>query len=280
MAHSQTHRSLTSPFIHSLLVSLLLLSVTSCVPALSQPTMTLPPPTATITQTPEPTATSTITPTETPTPTATPDWTATAAFRATESMETRLKLIAPSLELAGFTTDSGSLVYDNKKPISLAVESYNSYSPHWVTQQPLKDFILHVNITWDSTSGLAGCGILFRAEDDIERGARYRYDMLRLSGAPGYWMIYEKYNQIQNELIGYTPNQAINAKPESINTIILVAQGDLFQVYINGAKMREARSSKLSEGGIALLATQESGKTVCQFENIWIWELNPPAPPT
>jgi hypothetical protein len=191
-------------------------------------------------------------------------------------MGSHLAKIAPDLETVGFTTDSGSLVYDYDIPMTMTVDQYMVYWPEPITDSALKDFVLHVDIRWDWTSGLAGCGIMFRAEDDLERGARYLFELMRLSGAPGWHMSYEKFNRIQANLVDYRPDAVIKDEPNSTNNIMLVVQADLLQVYINGKKMREVRYSKLSEGGIAFLTWQESGETTCAFRNTWVWELNPP----
>lgn len=270
------HHSLKNTHILPVIViSLLILLTTGCGLAPVQPTAAstlVPSPTST----PEPTATAT--PTETPTPTATPDRTATAVVRATATMAARLAELAPELELVGYTTDSGTLVYDKSVPMAMTVTHYSSYWPESVIDTSLKNFILHVDIRWDSTSGLAGCGIMFRSEEDLERGARYVFEIIRLSGLPGWGMAYEKFNQVQTNLVSKRPNDIIDDSPNSVNNIMLVVHGDLLQAYINGEKMREVRDSKISEGGIAFHTWQESGETTCVFKNTWVLELSPDVP--
>ncbi len=262
-----------------LTICLLVLTATGCQSAPPSPTATLPP-TEVPTSTPEPTATNTPLPTETPTPTATPNRTATAAVRATEAMATRLAELAPELEAVGYTTDSGSLVYDSRIPIAMTVDSYNVFWPESVTTTPLKDFILHVDIRWNSTSGLAGCGIMFRAEEDLERGAHYRIEIMRLQAAPVWGMYYINYNTLQRNLVSNRFDTILNDEPNSVNNVILVVKSDVIQAYINDKKMTEARYSKLSEGGIAFETWQESGETSCVFNNTWVWELSPNQPTT
>lgn len=255
-----------------LTIFMLILTTFGCVSA--------PPPTPTIaptvppTITSQPTATATPQPTMTPTPTATLNRTATAAVKATESMAAHLAELEPELAAVGFPIDSGKLVLKKDMAISMTVEGYDSYWPESVVKTALKDFVLHVDVSWDSTSGLAGCGIMFRAEEDLERGAQYIFDIMRLSGAPNWEMYYRKFNTLQNEIVPFRFDDIIDDKPGAVNSIVLVVQGDLLQAYINGKKMREGRNSKISEGGIAYLTWQESGKSTCSFKNTWVWELD------
>lgn len=236
-----------------------------------------PTPAPTETPTPLPTATATPLPTVTPTPTATVDRQATVSARVTATRIAREAEVVVELEKVGFKADSGTLVYDSKTPISMTLDSYNSYWPESVVTTALKDFVVHSDIQWDSTSGLAGCGIMLRAEDDLERGAQYLFDLMRLSGAPNWEIYYRKFNTWQNDIVSYRFDNAILDEPNSVNEVVLVVQGDLIQGYINGKKLREGRYAKLSEGGIAFLAWQESGETTCTFRNTWVWALNPPS---
>lgn len=256
------------------IIYMLILGSTSCG---SAPTPT-PTPTAPPTSTPEPTAMVTPTVTETSTPTATPDRTATTAVRATETTAARLEELAPELEKVGYGTTSGKLIYDSNAPKTMMVTEYNVFWPQMVVSKPVKDFILHVDVRWDSTSGLAGCGIIFRAEEDLERGAYYRMDIMRLQAAPVWGMYYVNYNTIQRNLVSDRFDKIINDEPDSVNNVMLVVKADQIQPYINDKKMIMGSYSKLSEGGIAFLTWQESGFTSCVFKNIWIWELNPDAP--
>lgn len=255
-------------------LTIILLIVTSAGCAGPTPT---PAPTETPTPTPLPTATATPLPTVTPTPTATVDRQATVSARVTATRVAREAEVVVELEKVGLTADSGILIYDSKSPISMTLTSYNSYWPESVVTTALKDFVVHTEIQWDSTSGLAGCGIMFRAEEDLERGAQYFFDLMRLSGAPNWEIYYRKFNTWQNDIVSYRFDNAILDEPNSVNEVILLVQGDLIQGYINGKKLREGRYAKLSEGGIAFLAWQESGETTCTFRNTWVWELNPPS---
>lgn len=239
-------------------------------------TPTLPPSSPTATAAPSSTPTSL--PTSTPTFTATPDQTATAAAVATEEMEHRVAEIAPVLEKLGYDTSSGTLIYYEPAPVKILVNSYQEKKPKLILEEPAKDFILRMDIGWNSTSGLAGCGIAFRAEADLEQGGQYQFSMLRLSGAPAWDLAYFRYNQFQYDLLPEVQfTAAIDERQDAVNTITLIVEGDTIETIINTTKGMDAVDKKQSEGSIALLAWQESGKTVCTFSNIWVWALNTPA---
>ncbi len=235
-----------------------------------------PTPTPTLTPTPSPTSTHTPSPTPTLTPTLTPtatvDYEATQHAKASATMDARMADIGPRLKELGFDPQSGSLAWYGDKPISLSVRSYNSFNPEVIIEEPIADFILHTGIVWDSTSGLAGCGIIFRSEDDLQDGAKYQLEILRLQNAPAWGMYYVKFNTLQAEM-GFDFTNYINDGKDSKNTIDLIAQGGTFTVYINGEKIRTVENAKLQTGRIAVMAYQESGTTVCTFDDGWVWEL-------
>lgn len=147
------------------------------------------------TSTPEPTATPVPTDTPVPTPTTTPDVTATAAARATAAMEDKIAKIAPELEKLGIAPDSGSLVWQADDPISMTVTTYMEKTHYQITDDPVSDFVLFTDVTWNSSSGLAGCGLIFRADDDFDVGGQYAFLIMRLQAAPAWDIEYYKWGQ-------------------------------------------------------------------------------------
>lgn len=247
----------------------------ACGLAAPQPTPTPAPtdtPAPTATETPLPTETATPTPTITPTRTATPNKTATAAVNATATAEAQTALVLPVLEELGFTDPPGKLAFYETAPITLKVDQYWSYHPVFVDDNVYGDFVMQSDVVWDSTSGLAGCGVIFRAEDDLHDGANYEFDLMRLDGAPVWYLGYNKFHTVQNDL-GQDFSSQINDKPNSQNTVTLVMQGANMQFYINGKRVHYLDYNKLTEGRIAVISWQESGKTVCTFSNTWVWAL-------
>lgn len=257
------------------LLVILLLTQWACsfsTQATPEPTPTLAPTytpvTPTLTKTPIPTPTNT--PTFTPTPT--PDRKATLGAKASATMDARMAQIVPKLEELGIDQKGGNLAWYGDKPITLSVTDYNSFVGDFIIDRPMADFVMHTGIVWDSSSGLAGCGINFRAEDDLTYGARYEFDMTRLMNAPAWGIYYVKFRRLQSNM-GSDFNSYINDGNDSLNTVDLIAQSGSFTVYINNEKIKTVENNKLKEGKIFVMAHQESGATICTFKDGWVWEL-------
>jgi hypothetical protein len=265
-----------------LLCAALLLAACSSPTVVAPVEATVAPPTATTapTNTPEPTSTATPEPTATatatitPTRTATPNIQATAAARKTATAVAQIDLIRPTFKKLDLDPESGRLVWYGKEKINLEVRDYNSEV--FVPLEDvgiIDDFVLRTKITWDSTGGLAGCSINFRAEEDPEYGAHYAFHTMRLQQAPAWDVEYHKFNQWQSTLtnrIIFT-NHLIDGKGTT-NEIVLIVRGKEMQTYINGEKQRNVTLSKLTEGYIQFLVWQDSGKTSCVFHDSWVWQ--------
>ncbi len=272
----------------TVIVFLLLIVLSACGGAEATPTQqpTQPPATNTAvpsdtpapTDTPEPTATFTPVPTDTPvppTPTPTIDHAATQTAEANATAEAMLVTVKAELERIGLSADSGKLIYLNPDPGSLKVDSYNTldFLPF---EKGLKgkDFVLHADITWESTSGFVICGLVFRAEPDFENGAQYRFQTIRLSGLPSWDIERYEYNEWQNtasNMIVKSPS--IDQENGATNRFTILAQGGTFKVFVNDDKAKTVTESKLKEGAFAYFIAQESGTTTCTFTNAWVWEL-------
>jgi hypothetical protein len=260
------------------LVLVLVLALSACGPKSASiqtaPTNTIPPlPTAT--QTSAPTDTSTPAPTDTPTNTPTPDRTATAAAQATATADVAMVKIKSELEKVNLHAEDGQLAWISSDETDLSVEKYNSIDYSAIDEAGvLKDFVFHADIGWNSTSGLAGCGMIFRADDDFKNGGQYQLLLIRLQSAPIWAVDFVKFGKIQFPLNEYNGlSNAIIDEPNSVNKVTLVARGQNIFTYINGEKMQQLESSKQLEGKVGFFISQESGKTDCTFSNSWVYSL-------
>lgn len=241
------------------------------------PTQTQPAtPTFNPTNTPSPT--NTLAPTDTPAPTETPtpDLAATDAAIATLAAQSLNDSLNQELENLGYTPDSGHVGWIQTYSDEITLDSYNEaiYIP-FAEDLSASDFILKTEITWESTSGLAGCSLIFRSEPDIQNGEQYIFETLRLTGLPGWDIIYIKYNQVQKNVTGFLTAGAINQEQGSTNKYVLIAEGEKFTLYVNGERIGsyyDFSKSRL-EGQFAFLGWQESGESVCTYENTWVWLL-------
>ncbi len=248
------------------------------------PTDTPEPPTATPTETPVPTDTPTPTPlpTDTPTPeptsTPTPNLQATADAKATEQAQILMEQIAAQLETVNISSDSGELawVQTDAQDLDMRISDYNSalYAPIGGVQN-FDDFVLHTSVEWDSTSGLAGCGIIFRSESDLKEGAQYVFLTLRLSGLPAWDIEYMDYGQVQFSAMGQPrTSAAIDLGAGASNEFFLVVQGNTATVYANGKRIGAATVIKRHDGRIGVEVWQESGQSRCTYTDTWIYALN------
>ena len=185
-------RDRTGPACWKWLCAIVLLFAAGAACSLGAPPATVPTPnstatsipatnTATKTSTSVPTDTATPTETRAPTktPTATLNRTATAEVRATQAAEDMLVEIQKVLKQIGVPTENGNLAWFQEEPIEVSIDQYRNGS---LVDPELNyaDFVLKTDVTWDSTGGLAGCGIIFRSEPNFEMGEQYVF----LNAAP------------------------------------------------------------------------------------------------
>ena len=136
------------------------------------------------------------------------------------------------------------------------------------------NFIVKYDVTWNSTGGLAGCGLFFRADENIPDLDSYRFATLRFSGAPAWFIQYWSYGRADHFVTGDIKfNDLINLDQNATNSYVIKMVGDEVTVYANGGRMGTFYSTKKSDGRLAFTVLQESGETTCEFNNAWLWEL-------
>jgi hypothetical protein len=233
------------------------------------------------TSTPQPTSTPTSLPTETPAPTPTdtstptPDAAATEQALATQQADQIVATIAPQLEKLGLSVEDGYLAWFSTQPEEIRVFDYIATKFSEIGENlNLGDFILFTDITWESTEGFTTCGVIFRAEPEITKGEYYLFQVLRLSGLPG-WDIefWDGKQPVVNVSDHLQTDKTINQDQGATNSYMLVVQGDKMTVYANGARLRTQYDKRRAEGLPAFYAWQNSGESTCTFSNGWIWAL-------
>ena len=250
------------------------LLLSSCGFAAPQPTVTPLPPTATPTLLPSPTAT--LAPTNTPLPTATstPDAKATKAAIATAAADDAIKTIEGVFKKYNLSIDEGKFGETIDERIELSASTYGENRFNMLADITYTDFAFYTEITWKSTSGLAGCGLAFRSEDVKLRKDFYTFNTMRLSGAPAWdveWAVNGKFKTNATGKIKYNNN--INAQNGDSNAYLMVVRGKNITVYANGEKLGQAEITQRLDGGTLMaLLWQESGETSCTFENSWVWK--------
>lgn len=243
--------------------------------ATAEPSLT-PSPVPTSTNTPEPSPTPTEVPTDTPEPTATVDLAATAAFESTQAAEEALAIVGEELAKYDLTTDIGHLAWVSAEPIEIV-----SQPGGWIFYEPIDEgteyteYVLHIDVTWESDTGLAGCGVMFHSEPNLEEGKQYQFWAARFSGLPVWSVELYEYGYYVSSAMGESKvNSAINQENGSLNTYVLEVHKGVMTAYANGKRLSNVLISSLDHGRIGFFLWQESGKTSCTFENAWIWDLS------
>lgn len=240
------------------------------------PTETPVPPTATATLTPTPTQTSTPTETATPTVTMTPtqDHPATQTAAAKVKEDELTADIQAQLAALNLPTE-GSLDYHSSDKLKVKVTDYNVERSVDINKgKTYANFVLGVRITWESKSGLAICGIHFRATGSARTGDYYSVEAIRLSGLPAWTIGYYKDGEFLTNVMGEPKTSSlIDQAQGAANDYIIYANGSRLNVYANGTRMGGNVYDALSSGSFRAMTYQESGETTCTFENIWIWKL-------
>ena len=182
-------------------------------------------------------APTTIPPTATPLPptaTPTPDLTATVAARATQTAAPVVAMIEAELKQYDLSTSDGYLGWMNDSA-TVRVDSYME-DKRQTTHPDLRvaDFVFHTDLTWKTSTGLAGCGLVLRSEADLDRGKQYRVYFMRILNLPLWDIEYYKHGAFQRNVTGEVLSDgAINTEQGSTNTITVIAQGNKLAVYVS-----------------------------------------------
>lgn len=192
-------------------------------------------------------------------------------------MATSEALVYPRLEKYGISPAEGHIAWVGRQPIRLELTSYMENGDHVLEDiGSVSDFVIESKVTWDTSGALSLCGITFHAEEDLAQGAQNRFFIMRLQYSPGWTIWHWNYGQFQHFVSDrWQISPDIHDDNHSYNRLALVVRGKDIDIFINGDKQRQVEDTKLEEGLLALSANQESGRTVCTFEDTWVWVFDP-----
>lgn len=188
---------------------------------------------------------------------------------------TMIDQVKSDLEAVDITLGDGKLLLFDPASYDVKVKSYNTYDYTYVGKDLIvTNFMMKVDITWESTMGFAVCGIIFRGDKDIQNGSYYIFQAMRFSGVPAFDIEYFENVRFNYNLLGKVKfNSIIDLKNGATNSYILVIDKGTFFIYANGKRIAGADATKLSKGILAYYAWQESGETTCSFSKAWVWAL-------
>jgi hypothetical protein len=131
-------------------------------------------------------------------------------------------------------------------PVTLEIEGYqqNAYKNDYM-HITAADFALAADITWDTQYGTSGCGFMFRSDGDQNKPNQYNVMLSRaglghavfLAVADGELANYKDF-YIRDE------DRSFDAQNGSTNRLVLVAIGNILEIYTNGVKIGEVDTTE------------------------------------
>jgi len=164
-------------------------------------------------------------------------------------------------------------------PVTLDITGYMQYD--YATQfagTVARDFAVSSDITWNTKTGLSGCGFAFRADD-----AGNQYLAIATRGADGHVVFVTMANNKVKADKDFYAAVPIDPSNDATNRFTVVGRGSQFAMYINGVRVGEADGNaktgdavgiNYERGFVALVGLSESGRTICAFNNTWLWLIN------
>lgn len=215
------------------------------------------------------------TPSPTAAPTATLDAQATQSARATATFDAHLAGIAEALDQVGLVASQGHVAWAGFDPREVRTGNGYVVFNQIAGNQDYRDFVLHSKVTWDTSRGMAGCGLIFRSEPDLANGELVAFITFRISGAPSWNVSFGQLGKLgePNSSLtgGFKVNSAMHGDVNSTNAYVLVAMGHQLTAYANGSRLGAVTNLTRVAGRMAVLAWRESGHANCTFEDTWIW---------
>lgn len=197
-------------------------------------------------------------------PSSTPDTASTQSAEATQSP------IRAALAGYGVDPNQGYLGWASA-PKTLEIHTY--LAQDYATDYPnvvTRNFVIQADVTWETRTGLAGCGFVFRADQE-----KNFYGMGVARGATGV-SVFDAFHQGRGSRRTWQTHDspATNWQNGDTNRLAIVAQETLFSLYVNGQLTQQESNGEFQAGGVAFAAFSESGTSICTFNNGWLWILD------
>lgn len=228
------------------------------------------------TRTPRPTRTTYASRTPVPTSTETPlpNLTSTIEALLTQSVELKAAEVKAALQTVGLADITGDLSWFSEIPIEATIDAGQMLVPLFLEIGEFSDFALQTDVTWNTSGGFAGCGVIFLAEEDLSQGGQYRFYTQRLSGAPTWSVEFWEFGKQQSVAFDKAQtNPAIKIDQGSTNRYLLIKRNRLMTLYANDTRLGTVDVTKRSQGYFYLFAYQDARKTNCTFNNTWVWDF-------
>lgn len=167
-------------------------------------------------------------------------------------------------------------------PVSLDIDGYLQYD--YVNQYigtVATDFVMAADITWNTFTGLSGCGFGVRASGDEKNFSGYLALASRGAlGQVGFIVMQENEPVAGKEVYAGGIDPAFEWQNDTTNRLAVVGRGDTFTVFSNGVQLGAFSAPEMyryDRGFVAMVGLSESGLTHCAFTNAWLWLIDPEA---
>lgn len=215
-------------------------------------------------------------------------------------------------------------------PVTLDIEGYMQYDyANQYIGTVAADFVVSADITWNTFTGLSGCGFVLRS--DGNQDGLNQYLVIATRGASGhvvFGVMVDGELVTGRDIYAYGIDPQFEWRNDTTNRLTVVGRGSQFAIYTNGtligevnpndpppqpyvppppqapedptdaeamadyvqrqaeyqtvvAQIRaehrqrmetfEQADKEFDRGFIAMVGLSESGRTICQYDNAWLW---------
>ena len=160
-------------------------------------------------------------------------------------------------------------------PVTVDVEGYLQYDyiNHFIGTLT-SDFVVSTDITWNTDTGLAGCGYVLRSDGNEEAINQYMVVASRGGSGTVFFVTQTGGNFFEEVPFSTNPDPQFEWQNDFTNRLTVVARGDSFTLYTNGTQIGQITDSTFTRGFVAMVALSESQQTHCEFSNTWLWSLD------
>lgn len=173
--------------------------------------------------------------------------TADASNRDEDSLTTAT-VSAPmvaELPLYGVDPEKGHLGWSHD-PVTITTDGYHQmgYANDFM-QVVAKDFVLAADVGWNTQYGASGCGFMFRSNGDKNNPDQYMVIATRLGNGHVIFTALAD-GQLANvqDFFPKTQDRSFQWQNDTVNRLVIVAQGPVIQIYTNGVKIGEVDTAQ------------------------------------
>jgi hypothetical protein len=160
-------------------------------------------------------------------------------------------------------------------PVTLDIDGYQASD--YANQNAATvaaDFVMASDITWNTSTGVSGCGFALRSDGNEEALNQFMVIASRAGNGTIFFFEQASGSDLRQENIatgGIDDN--FGWQNDTTNRLAVVGSGPTINVYTNGVLIGSFDASAYEKGFVAMVALSESGRTVCEFDNTWLWVL-------